>query len=61
MPDLSFFVTALPRQVNAPTNMHLIHAKPVLRYVAGTVLLGRRYLRSRILSPLSIRAHVDAD
>ena len=38
-----------------------MHAKRVLRYVPGMVSLGLRYLRSELLTPASIRAHVDAD
>ena len=60
-PDLSCAVTTLARQVHAPGTRHMMHAKRVLRYVAGTACLGLKYSRSQLLSPKSFRAHVDAD
>ena len=36
-PDISFAVSVLSRQLHAPSERHLILAKRVVRYVAGTV------------------------
>ena len=61
-PDISFSVSALARQVHAPTKRHSAYLKRILRYIAGTISLGLNFPRSAgTLSPNSIAAHVDTD
>ena len=67
-PDLSFAVSALARHMHCPTNRHLIQAKRVLRYLAGTLHRGlffsssqRIYAGSLHVSQSCLHAAVDAD
>jgi hypothetical protein len=60
-PDISFAVGALARYMSAPTSVHLLAAKHVLRYLRGTPGLGITFGGGQGGSPLSVRGFSDAD
>jgi hypothetical protein len=56
-PDISFAVHQVCQFMNAPTDIHLIAAKRVLRYIRGTLNHGLFYTPG----PISLSAFSDAD
>jgi|UniRef100_A0A2N9EPG4 hypothetical protein len=56
-PDISFAVHQVCQFMNTPTDIHLIAAKRILRYIRGTLDHGLYY----IPGPISLSAFSDAD
>ena len=56
-PDLSFVVHQVCQFINAPTDIHLVAAKRILRYLRGTLDHGLYYTSG----PTSLSAFINAD
>ena len=46
MPDISFAVNKVCQFLHAPTNVHFTAAKPIVRYVKGTLSIGLDFSKS---------------
>ena len=59
-PDLAYAAMALGQYNASPTRGHLVAAKSVLRYLAGTVNLGLTFSLENLHLPASIQSHTMA-
>lgn len=61
-PDISFSVSALARQVHAPSRRHLMLLKRLIRYLAGSKNVGITYLKqNRARHRMMLETFSDAD
>ena len=59
-PDLAYTAMALGQYNSSPTRSHLVAAKGVLRYLAGTILLGLTFSLKNPCLPPSVQLHASA-
>ena len=61
-PDIAHAVNSVSRYASNPSPAHLIAAKRILRYLAGTIHVGLKYVKSETVgNNISVTAYTDAD
>lgn len=60
-PDVPFQLSALARNLHAPTARHMVPLKRFLRNVSGTLIFGLSFPRHRCFNPTELNSGVDAD
>jgi hypothetical protein len=61
-PDIAHAVNSVSRYASNPSPSHLIAAKRILRYLAGTIHVGLKYVKSESIgNDITISAYTDAD